>query len=397
MANQSNPLSPTWHGHIASTLDALILFEASLSGMIRHVPRRPHDRERQDLIKSGGVFIYEEHSSGIKRWTDGVSWSPSRILNNFLIYRELEKPFPPGEKKRALKKKKTPTAGISRPDEGSRANTSNLASVASGVLSKDAERALIGSLIDSYPFKKGGLVKKTISVTYRGVPHHLVSYYNVDDVMSGRLTTPSRDPAFENVVPRKELITSQNFRAPIDELEYGSEGPLCHGAPNGHHEFGNNSGSILQRAWQPTMQNVHVPDYGNAGYTMQPGPHDSFNPFPMNVPSLQAPLPPSIPSSATSSMPPPPSASTPLAYAPPPGHYGLDLGRASRLGTYYTPPQQSPINGQDGRIKMEQHGPPADDGGSQQYAMDESGPNWTFDPLDGSQEPRYYVPGGQGI
>ncbi|CAO3597762.1 unnamed protein product [Absidia cylindrospora] len=27
---------------------------------------------------------------GIKRWTDGLVWSPSRIFGNFLIYRELD-------------------------------------------------------------------------------------------------------------------------------------------------------------------------------------------------------------------------------------------------------------------------------------------------------------------
>jgi hypothetical protein len=41
-----------------------------LSGALNHVAQRPHDRERASLIKSGNVFIYEEHSSSIKRWTD---------------------------------------------------------------------------------------------------------------------------------------------------------------------------------------------------------------------------------------------------------------------------------------------------------------------------------------
>lgn len=109
----SAPLAPTFYGHIASTHDCLLLFEACLSGVLNHVARRPHDRERAGLIRSGNVFIYEEHSSGIKRWTDGVPWSPSRILGNFLVYRELERPFPPGEKKRAMKRNKRPPA-ISR-------------------------------------------------------------------------------------------------------------------------------------------------------------------------------------------------------------------------------------------------------------------------------------------
>ena len=102
----ASPLSPTFYGHIASTQDALLLFELCLSGTLNHVTRRAHDRKRASLIKSENVFIYEEHSSGIKPWTDGVPWSPSRILGNFLDYRELERPFPPGEKKRAMKRSK---------------------------------------------------------------------------------------------------------------------------------------------------------------------------------------------------------------------------------------------------------------------------------------------------
>ena len=89
---------------MADTHDALLLFQAAIDDIIYKVVRRPHDRERGDVIRSGSIFIYEETGSGIKRWTDGVPWSPSRILGNFLIYRELEKPFPPGEKKRATKK-----------------------------------------------------------------------------------------------------------------------------------------------------------------------------------------------------------------------------------------------------------------------------------------------------
>src|SRR6195952_5636341 len=104
MSSGGAALQPTFTGHVATTQDALILFEGCLQGHLSHVPRRPHDRERSTLIRSGSVFIYEENASGIKRWTDGVTWSPSRILGNFLVYRELDKPFPPGEKKRAMKK-----------------------------------------------------------------------------------------------------------------------------------------------------------------------------------------------------------------------------------------------------------------------------------------------------
>ncbi|PMD41733.1 hypothetical protein L207DRAFT_426418, partial [Hyaloscypha variabilis F] len=196
MASASPP-SPTFYGHVASTQDALLLFEACLSGALNHLTQRPNDRERVNLIKTGNVFIYEEHSSCIKRWTDGVPWSPSRILGNFLVYRELERPFPRGEKRTMKGSKRSP--GISKRETFGGSNN---------------ERSLIGSLVESYGFKDEGLVKKTLSVTVGGVSHHLVSYYTVADVMNDKFTTPSKDPRFQHITPRPDLITKQNFRAP---------------------------------------------------------------------------------------------------------------------------------------------------------------------------------------
>ena len=224
MSTVNPALTSTWYGYVSSTRESLNLFESCLNGELRHVPRRPHDRERANLIKSGSVFIYEENASGIKRWTDGVPWSPSRILGNFLVYRELSKPFPPGEKKRATKRNKratkpgepypsanTETAVTSSPTTpGARSDNGS----AEG---REAERALIGSLVDSYGFKPDGLVKKTMSVNVQGVQHHLVSYYKIEDVMSGRLRTVSQDPKISSIIPRMELIHRQNFRAPIDD------------------------------------------------------------------------------------------------------------------------------------------------------------------------------------
>ncbi|KAM3066499.1 Global transcription regulator sge1 [Clarireedia jacksonii] len=149
-----SPLSPTFQEHIASTHDALLLFEACLTGHLNHVARRPHDRERSSLIKSGNVFIYEERSSGIKGWTDRVPWSPSSVLESGYGFSLNNRSF----------------------------DQSNL-----GNLNKETEHSLIGSLVDSYGFKEDGLVKKTVSVTVGGVSHHLVSYYTVADVISNKL------------------------------------------------------------------------------------------------------------------------------------------------------------------------------------------------------------------
>ena len=67
-----------------------MLFEACLDGSLHHVPRRPHDRERSSLIKSGSVFIYEENASGIKRWTgmlfNLLPKTPRKYASIVLVY-----------------------------------------------------------------------------------------------------------------------------------------------------------------------------------------------------------------------------------------------------------------------------------------------------------------------
>lgn len=84
-------IKPTFEGYIATSKDALIIIQNALEGKLSLISRRPKEKERSNLIKSGKIFVFIEESSGIKRWTDGVSWSPSRILGRFLIYRELAK------------------------------------------------------------------------------------------------------------------------------------------------------------------------------------------------------------------------------------------------------------------------------------------------------------------
>ena len=273
MPNQANPLNPTWEGFVDTTHDATLLFEACLVGDLNHVPRRPHDRERADIIKSGHIFIYEEHASGIKRWTDGVSWSPSRILGNFLIYRELEKPFPPGEKKRANKKAAPKKAGIMKPTVQPAANTNlNTALDHGNVGNKDAERALIGSLIDSYPFKPDGLIKKTISITYHGVPHHLVSYYNVQEVLQGGMMIPSKDHALTQLNPRWELTNGQNWRAPPHEVDvYTPNGNMSAMYPPSHVQtlsaYSNELfRSPMSHSHNPHMQSLQYENHANPTY-----------------------------------------------------------------------------------------------------------------------------------
>lgn len=306
-------LQPTWRGYVQDTKDALILFEGAIGGTLARVVRRPHDRERTNLIKSGSVFIYEESASGIKRWTDGVPWSPSRILGNFLIYRELEKPFPPGEKKRATKKSKrdhrpsdpypvrpaTLETGSSTEDTTAQQQTSNGSPSSEQTLSptvaaeRDAERLLVGSLTDSYQFKSDGLVKKTMSVKINDIPYHLVSYYMPQDVKAKLLTRPVTSSALSHLIIRPELITKQNFRAPIDEQM--DEGLGAYGTPM--QSYGGAS-----MPYYPSQQSAYMPQH-QSSYSTASGHHPSFSAASPHAASSSSYASPTAPYSATSSAP----------------------------------------------------------------------------------------------
>ena len=236
------PCVPTWRGHVETTKDALLIFEGCFNGTLAHCFRRPHDRERAQLIVSGNVFVYEEATSGIKRWTDGIPWSPSRILTNFLIYRQLNSPFPPGEKKRATKRSQrmhrpgepypTPASSTTTKDEYS----SSFSPESPGLKSdegtdKDGDRGLVGSLVDSYEFKEKGLLKKTMTVTIKGVQHHLVSYYSLDDAKN-HLGTPRDDAQLKNLTLRPELLQQPKFK--FQNLDDAGEGTFEH--PEASHQ-----------------------------------------------------------------------------------------------------------------------------------------------------------------
>ncbi|GLB42881.1 putative gti1/Pac2 family protein [Lyophyllum shimeji] len=216
---------PPWSGWIETTGDALLILEAARRGLIPRVTRRLVDSERK-MITSGSVFVFDEDESGIKRWTDGFFWSPSRILGNFLLYRETDKR---GSGHRGGKS----DASSSDPNEqygsdGVKVEGQSLSRPKSddghlGVVDKHRERTLMGSLTNSYKFKPDGLMKKTFSLTIGGVAQHLISYYKIEDVTSGRLRSPSSLPELASLDISPEYLDKTHFRNP-PKVEIGVDG-----------------------------------------------------------------------------------------------------------------------------------------------------------------------------
>ncbi|KDR73045.1 hypothetical protein GALMADRAFT_746376 [Galerina marginata CBS 339.88] len=210
---------PPWSGWIETTGDALLILEAARRGLIPRVTRRLIDSERR-MITSGSVFVFDEDESGIKRWTDGFFWSPSRILGNFLLYRETDKRGA-GHRSARADPEPNETADGTRTDAQSlsRPRTDG---VGLGV-DKQRERNLVGSLTNSYKFKPDGLMKKTFSVTINGVAQHLISYYKIEDVENGRLRSPSSLPELASLDISPEYLDKTHFRNP-PKVEIGVDG-----------------------------------------------------------------------------------------------------------------------------------------------------------------------------
>ncbi|EMD36069.1 hypothetical protein CERSUDRAFT_138831 [Gelatoporia subvermispora B] len=212
---------PPWSGFIETTGDALLILEAARRGLIPRVTRRLVDSERK-MITSGSVFVFDEDESGIKRWTDGFFWSPSRILGNFLLYRETEKRGAGHRSARVEPSSPTDEYGEGGKQEGQTLSRPKGESSRLGI-DRHRERSLVGSLTNSYKFKPGGMMKKTFSLTIGGVAQHLISYYKIEDVEQGRLRAPSTLPELASLDISPEYLDKTHFRNP-PKVEIGVDG-----------------------------------------------------------------------------------------------------------------------------------------------------------------------------
>ncbi|KAI8615413.1 Gti1/Pac2 family-domain-containing protein [Chytriomyces sp. MP71] len=81
----------TFCGFVRDTLDAQILVEACIKGLLPLIHDLPPGVSSLP-IRSGTTIVFAENSdqSLRMRWRDGASWSCSRICGPFLLYREVE-------------------------------------------------------------------------------------------------------------------------------------------------------------------------------------------------------------------------------------------------------------------------------------------------------------------
>lgn len=314
----------TYYGHVRTPADAIILFEACRVGILPRVQRRLSEKERQS-IRSGSVFVWDEREAGMRRWTDGKSWSASRVSGSFLTYREMEGKRGGGSVSQSSVSRtgKTPESRGSDEDRGEGTDDGP----------------------DGYRYKPDGLMKQSFSITTSTGQHlHLISYYSRSHPSAANLQQPTTDPALRQVRPQKGLYPESTVNDQ-QNLPVVTRGPMAGAAyPISPHPIG------------PYARASHQPSYPAAHYAWPPTPLATpptvpmpyatylppvsaaggpppYGPVPHQSPPHQPPhhsLPPPPPVSGPYERPPHPETSLAPAGPPPAAQVGYP-GRSPRM------------------------------------------------------------------
>ncbi|KAJ5111017.1 hypothetical protein N7532_001552 [Penicillium argentinense] len=178
----------TYNGFIRTPADAILLIQACYNGFLPRVQKRLSPKEGRS-IRNGSVFIWEEHETGLRRWTDGRKWSASRVSGRFLIYREM------GQKPRDEPEAEPP----SDPGRNQEISSSN----------RDF-RSVVGindGQCSEQPIGMPQLMKLSFSITSpTGHNWHLINYYHQFESSSDNLRQPIHDPSLKHICPQKSLF-----------------------------------------------------------------------------------------------------------------------------------------------------------------------------------------------
>ncbi|RCK63676.1 White-opaque regulator 1 [Candida viswanathii] len=408
----ASKLTPTYHGYIHSTRDALLVIQEVLDKQLEPVMRRPHERERSLIIKSGAVFVFIEQQSGIKRWTDGISWSPSRIQGRFLVYGELDKKSLTDKDSKKKKKRKfalddddvndnghnsnnlqlhnsksirlnsmilpsgnDPTS-LGHPQHQPQHSTIPVASIPSNVIpassafggSNDYRNSLVNGPLVSACILQNGLVKKTITLTTTTKDLHiekqegkqtihLISYYAKQDIDSGKLQRPSEsDLKNVQIVPNLWTAAQESSlggKTPIEDEEYYGLDPTIQQSSSAG-SLGGAPGAANTKSYANYSKNI-ARVYNNK-YSGGAGPGDDNNSS-QEVPFINP-----FPQHSSSTNP-----YGGQTYAPNPSATAYN-GHQQPLNSSTNTPQQIPLQQQIG-IQQQQHVPPQQQQQYGQYAQ----------------------------
>ncbi|KAJ2724139.1 Global transcription regulator sge1 [Coemansia sp. Benny D115] len=234
--------------HISSTRDALTIFEACRQGFLPRVSRRLNESEKSQ-ISDGTVVVFDEKEAKMKRWTDGRLWTPSRILGNFLVYRELERKLQPNQEGKAE---------ISRWNDTPNAKPSAAYISNKGVFYPQANGLMKRTISLNVPDNEAEYLERISSGSGQRVPRvhqqHLVSYFRGDT--ANMLPTPDDIVQLRDFRLPLPLLQIQRFRRPVKADIAEGDGAYDIIDTDDEDEGAEDTG---RRAYRPSLPNMPPP------------------------------------------------------------------------------------------------------------------------------------------
>ncbi|KAJ6437898.1 Protein kinase domain-containing protein ppk32 [Purpureocillium lavendulum] len=141
--------------------------------------RRPSAKEMRQ-IRPGSVFVWDEREAGIRRWTDGRSWSTGRKSGSAMRYLEVE----------------------SKRGDGFGSNQC-VPKLYSG---RHSDEPHDNAQFERCRYKTNGLMKLSFRITtLTNERLHLISYYSRIQLDQRNLHRPSSDQSLRSILPTKSI------------------------------------------------------------------------------------------------------------------------------------------------------------------------------------------------
>ncbi|KAG8981851.1 hypothetical protein FRB94_000356 [Tulasnella sp. JGI-2019a] len=339
--------NPLFRGYVNSLLDAFLIIEGCRHGLIGRFVERPPEVEKDALVQSGNVVVWEEEEIGMQRWTDHIQWSETRSSGAFLIYREADEEDPllkyGSNRVIPIPREARPYAG--QLEERRKCRYHDRWVTENGLIKKVNRKGLHCSSLSLTDHRclsrrsrylterqRNGISSVTVSSTstlffpYFELTLLFLDY--VEDILSGRLIRPAQDPMLRKLIPtisqcllvpqlykkmvlnvavspagrliyESEWVAGQEPELTVPETDdqapevvsvVGAEGPVAS-------EVGPNSTLPTLSALEESMSATTVAEIIAPSYSPPScdGPHQSHQQRPQNLP-LQSAAQPSYPS-----------------------------------------------------------------------------------------------------
>ena len=243
----------------------------------------------------------------MRRWTDGKSWSASRVSGSFLTYREMEG--------------KRGGNGFAPPVQAVKRTSGKTSDGSKGDSDEDGP--------DGYRYKPDGLMKQSFSITTQNGQHlHLISYYARSHPTAPGLQQPTLDPSLRHIRPPKNMYPESTVNE-TSSVPAVTRGPMP-GSPYtpAPHQMGmgspyNRPGAAHPQgygpapgSWPPTPNGT--PPFPYAFYPPQPPQQPNHSPLQYAQAAYPPQQYPQHPPGPTAFDRPPPPISNPALPPPPP-------------------------------------------------------------------------------